>query len=171
MKSSFIKYTLIALLFILLIGIVLFAMRPVYYNFASKLNAFAYNVLNSYTKDLGIKISYNSLSPSLFSSIQFEGIKVKNAETGETLIEFDKISLKYNILKLLKGEYASAIKEFIIEGGIISFSTESDVKLLNKIIEKFSKKDIQPKTAKPPRILNQPKIPPLKENIKIPQAK
>ena len=94
MKSFFLNYALIALLFILLIGIILFAMRPVYYNFASKLNAVAFNFLNTYTKDLGLEVSYDSLSPSLFSSIQFEGIKLKNAETGQILIEFDKISLK-----------------------------------------------------------------------------
>lgn len=165
MKSSFLKYALIALLFILLIGIILFAMRPVYYNFASKLNAVAFNFLNTYTKDLGLEVSYDSLSPSLFSSIQFEGIKLKNAETGQILIEFDKISLKYNIWQIIKGDYSGAIKEFVIDGGTISFSTKSDMQLLQQIIEKFSKKEARPHDL--PNLAERGALPRQEDDLKI----
>ncbi len=165
MKSSFLKYALIALLFVLLIGIVLFAMRPVYYNFASKLNAVAFNFLNTYTKDLGLEVSYNSLSPSLFSSIQFEGIKLKNAETGQVLIEFDKISLKYNIFQILKGDYTGAVKEFIIDGGTISFSTKNDMQLLQQIINKFSKKE--PKPQELPNMAERGILPKQTDDLKV----
>ncbi|NLK45451.1 MAG: hypothetical protein GX297_02205 [Treponema sp.] len=140
MKSSFLKYSIISLLFLLIIILAAVFVQPLYKQLTSKFDIFAEYILKTVSDSLGVDITYEKLSPSVFSSIEIEGVKLKNKDTGQILAELEKASIKYNILSLLKGDFVNAVKEVVFRGGKVEFQKQSDMPLVFRIRDYFKEK-------------------------------
>ena len=140
MKSSFLKYSIISFLFLLIILLATIFVQPMYRQLTSKFDLFAEYILKTVSDSLGVDITYERLSPSVFSSIDIEGVKLKNRDTGATLVELDKASIKYNILLLLKGDFVNAVKEVVFKGAKIEFQKQHDMPMILRIRDYFKEK-------------------------------
>lgn len=140
MKSRFLKYTVVAMLLVFLIFGALVLVRPFYARMVDGIDQFVTYLLKEAGDKLGITIGYETISPSIFSSIEAGGIVIKNKASGEKLIDLKKVSLRYNLFNLLKGDFAGAIKEINFDGGEITLSKESDLPLLLNLKNLFAKK-------------------------------
>ncbi|MBR6215958.1 MAG: hypothetical protein IKQ84_06055, partial [Spirochaetaceae bacterium] len=140
MKSSSLKYIVISLLFLLIIIIATVLVQPLYRQLTSKFDLFSDYILKTVSDSLGVDITYEKLSPSVFSSIEIEGVKLKNRDTGQILAELDKASIKYNLLSLLKGDFVNAVKEVVFKGGKIEFQKKSDMPLVLRVRDYFKEK-------------------------------
>ena len=97
MKSSSLKYIIISLLFLLIIVLATVFVQPLYRQLTSRFDLFSDYILKTVSDSLGVDITYEKLSPSVFSSIEIEGVKLKNRDTGQILAELDKASIKNNL--------------------------------------------------------------------------
>ena len=140
MKSSSLKYIIISLLFLLIIVLATVFVQPLYRQLTSRFDLFSDYILKTVSDSLGVDITYEKLSPSVFSSIEIEGVKLKNRDTGQILAELDKASIKYNLLSLLKGDFVNAVKEVVFKGGKIEFQKQSDMPLVIRIRDYFKEK-------------------------------
>lgn len=148
MKSSFLKYVLLTILFLILLSLAVLFVQPVYFKASNALESFANIVLKTAEDKLGVTISYESLSPSIFSQIEAENIEIKNKNTGDTLISLNKTLIRYDFIKLLQKKENEIIKEIVFEGGKISFSKNEDWVLIENIKNMFSSENNPPENNK-----------------------
>lgn len=140
MKSSSLKYIIISLLFLLIIVLATVFVQPLYRQLTSRFDLFSDYILKTVSDSLGVDITYEKLSPSVFSSIEIEGVKLKNRDTGQILAELDKASIKYNLLSLLKGDFINAVKEVVFKGGKVEFQKQHDMPLIIRVRDYFKEK-------------------------------
>ena len=149
MKSSSLKYIIISLLFLLIIILATIFVQPLYRQVTSRFDLFSDYILKTVSDSLGVDITYEKLSPSVFSSIEIEGVKLKNRDTGQILAELDKASIKYNLLSLLKGDFVNAVKEVVFKGGKVEFQKQSDMPLVLRIRDYFKEKKTAAQASQP----------------------
>lgn len=89
-----------------------------------------------YTKlktEAGIKVEYESLSPSILPHFSFKNIQVKDAQTDVIVADFKYFSVNYNLIELLRSNYGKVVKSVDIKNGGIYFDTTENAELLKKI--------------------------------------
>ncbi|MBO5137358.1 MAG: hypothetical protein J6B81_02545 [Spirochaetaceae bacterium] len=137
MKSQFVKIGISSVLFIALIFASLLAVRPAIYKFEDSLIQFRDNILLQIEQKTGLSVSYESLSPSVFSIFRIKGIVLKDVASDNTVLEIKRASLSYEIGRLLKGDFFNAFKKLTITGITLEYDSEKNQQLLQKIMALF----------------------------------
>lgn len=94
---------------------------------------------NAFYDFTGLKISYDSLSPSILSNFYITDIKVFN-EQNQTLLNIDKTRVSYRLFKLLKKDIQSGISNVVIDG--ITLNLTEILNLYNLIKDRFAASQI-----------------------------
>ncbi|MDR1315402.1 MAG: translocation/assembly module TamB [Spirochaetales bacterium] len=76
------------------------------------------------------RISYESVSPSIFRAFEISNLKIRNTESGVPILEAGRLSIRYSLLGLLFGNARDAVREIILENASLNFDTETDADIL-----------------------------------------
>lgn len=109
-KSRFIKIGLCVLVFLLLVGASNLLLMPVYDRVGGGFRNLLFSLNSKAEDEIGLRFSYESLSPSILGSVDLNNISVVDAQSQKTVIMVRRLSLSYSILDLLNGRFSSALK-------------------------------------------------------------
>lgn len=106
-------------IFILLVTAGLLLVRPIYFKIRTSVTDFASSIKESLEENLSMKINYESLSPSILTSVNIREITLSSVKEDQTLVEIaqvEKIRLDYSLIKLLKKDYRNGVKSLVVDG-------------------------------------------------------
>ncbi|MBP5283962.1 MAG: translocation/assembly module TamB domain-containing protein [Treponema sp.] len=124
MKIKFLKTGIVSTVFLILTLLILLVLRPVYLRITEKLDLLAQEYTELLNETTGLKISYESLSPSIFTGINIRGINIHDAETGARLLQRKKINASYSFSELLSANPVYALKTVTIDGVTAEYEKE-----------------------------------------------
>lgn len=126
----------------------------------SQLQKYAVEIVETYVDR---KIRYESISPSIFRSIDIRNLEVLD-DDGQPLLIINDLRIHYSILKLLSGAPLQSIREISIENSSISFDQEKDQHLYellmnlvnrsNSVISKNAESGLSDKIELPPIVIS-----------------
>lgn len=138
---------LLPIICLLILLAAFFTIRPVLGEVVTIIKTHITAVQNLAQKELGLKITFNSLSPSIFTSIHLKGIKISH--DGDRLIEIKSVRLRYSILRLIKDliHYkkskvitAGSLRDLTIEGVVLDMDNKK-VAFLKSLSERLKKQN------------------------------
>ena len=145
MKSKLFKTSVGTIIFLLLIVAVFAVLQPVYKKVSAFLHEkedYALAVLEDKT---GLGLSYKSLSPSILSGINIKSIVIydvsdkKNKKSHKDILTVNKAILKYNIWKIIKGDFENAFTGLYITGVDSNLNSTENSEFAQKIMQLSSK--------------------------------
>ncbi len=77
----------------------------------------------------GYEISYDSIRPTILVSLEISNVAFGNKENS--LLRLQRLLVRYNIFKLLRGDIETAISEVLIINSTLSLDTERDRELFS----------------------------------------
>ncbi|MBQ0039595.1 MAG: translocation/assembly module TamB domain-containing protein [Treponema sp.] len=99
-------------------------MRPVYMKVDQTVRQAEAKAVAMFEKRTGLSVSYKSLSPSILSGLIMKGIVLRDAQTGEEILNVRKTSLYYRLSSILEGDIEHAFTKLSIRDVNINFSDE-----------------------------------------------
>lgn len=81
----------------------------------------------------GLRFSYKSMSPSIFSLFSMKGITLSSAKTGRVAVSARRVTLRYSILKILRGYFDNAFGDLSINGVTVNIDERDDADLLERL--------------------------------------
>lgn len=134
MKKKLILRTVFsAFIFILISTAVFFMLRPFYAAINSTFEKYE-KKLNSYlTEKTGLFLTYESMSPSIFTGIRVKGISFCDAESGEKILTVNKININYSIKKILEKNLDQAFTELTVFDVNFDYDSKKCANVQNKI--------------------------------------
>lgn len=135
MKSRVLNISIGSSIFILLIISVLAVIRPAYerLNLFLSREEFKYAVL--FKEKTGLRFSYKSLSPAIFSFVNIRGIEVYDDSTGEKIVEIKRAVLSYKFSEFFKQNPVFAVKKLTINGVTIEYDAAKNYESVKKIYD------------------------------------
>jgi hypothetical protein len=79
---------------------------------------------------IACKISYESVSPSLFSAIEIRGLKVWNHDMSGALLDARRLEIHYSLGQLVLGGVDRALREIVLENAVLDIDTRKDEALV-----------------------------------------
>lgn len=144
MKSSLKRFISI-FIFLLILGLIFIFIQPLYMRVSNSLISLEKKYLQKFTELTSLTVSYESLSPSVFSGIRIKNIKLfalssdsgsQNSsevsqnpqnqenfsgaqtqnlfENKQEILSVKKLYIRYNIFKILKGDFENAFSRLLI---------------------------------------------------------
>ncbi len=144
MKSTVLKYGIASILFLVLSAVAVVLISPVYNRVTEELRTVQKEVLDSLTENFGVSLKYDSMSPSILSALQIKNLYVYDAQTDTELLSVGRVRFKYNLFKILTGNFSEAFSELVLESGSVSYDAEKNALFREKItlfISSREKKD------------------------------
>jgi hypothetical protein len=130
MESRVLKTSAGTFIFLILVITVIALVKPVYSRLAAVASAKEESFALQLRQKTGLSVSYESLSPSILSSINIKGIVVTDTSTGKKLLEVRRASLSYKAGK--------SITSLLLNGVTAEFDAVSDAGLQRKIASLIS---------------------------------
>lgn len=130
MKRSWHRYSFEILLFFVLLAGSFLLVRPLSKQFESVITKFRDDLTNNIETQTGLRLRYESMSPSILQSIQITNFEIYDPSSGSILASIDQISITYNFYNILKGHIGSAIERIELNHGYLSFSLQEDSNIL-----------------------------------------
>lgn len=131
------KKSVIRGLYILIFLTILLAsfacVRPIYRALTENISHRAQTVRTMLENRTGLTFSYASLSPSILTVFNIKGIVLGSAADGKPLASIRRITLRYRLLKLLRGDIDSAFKSLVIDGITLEYDDEADRAIIEKL--------------------------------------
>lgn len=128
-------------IFIILIVSAFLLALPIQIFMFNKAKLAIQDLKQSLSTNLGIDFSYESISPSILSNLNVKNIIISE-NSGEQLMQIEKIKISYKILPLLKKDFQGGFENIIIDG------IKIDVKQVFSVVEKISSFQTQEKDKK-----------------------
>ena len=109
------------------------ALRPLMQTLEKKLAAVRSLVLKELEETYNIRLSYESLSPSILRSVSLRNVKVYDAEHNIEIASFENFSVQYRFWALLLGNTAEIIDSVNIADGFIDIDLVENKTLAEKL--------------------------------------
>lgn len=124
---------LIALfIFFLIATATVLVVKPVYKKMNRMISAFTSNVCLEIQQKTGLQVSYEALSPSVFTGLRVKNIVFSNSEDGSNVAKISSAIFRYNFFDILRGKGISFIKDLSIDGLYFDFDEERDTVLFER---------------------------------------
>lgn len=136
MRQRFLKLTIT--FFLILFLTVIFGLHPLYVRFVSRVTEYTRSVAESISEQIGVKISYTSISPSILSGFRIYEISIEDTVSGEKCVEIERATVSYSIKKVLEGKFDEAVKLVFINGVSVDYNDASFRKMIKRISDFFS---------------------------------
>jgi len=120
-------------LFLCLVGLTMVFLRPLQKSLNEKMVHLRDQLIAQGERALGRRIRYDSMGPSLFSTIDIRGIRVYSDE-GDPFLRVKRLRIVYSPLLLLSGGEFKAIRSLILDTPEFSFVEFRD----GDLIQNFS---------------------------------
>ena len=108
--------------------------RPIYRALTENISRRAQTLRTMLENRTGLTFSYASLSPSILTVFNIKGIVLSSAADEKPLASIRRITLRYRLLKLLRGDMDSAFKSLVIDGLTLDYDDEADRAIIEKIV-------------------------------------
>lgn len=144
MKTRILKNSAGSIIFLLLVIGVVALIKPVHERIEKFSSLQKEKIFKTVKEKTGLDISYEKFSPSIFSGINFEGISVKDGNSGKTVLEVSRVSVSYSFKDLLKNGVPYGIKLLLLDGVSVEIDGSENSQLLENLVNIFgssSKKD------------------------------
>jgi len=132
-KSKFL--TVRKIILSVLIGIACIFVYPLHKQLTYYAQNSAVKFKTQMEEEIGLKISYKRLSPSILSTLVVSGITVNNLD-NEKIVTIEKTKISFKLFRLLKGDFQRGFSSVTIDGVDIDITELVD--FINFITEKFS---------------------------------
>ena len=113
-KVRHIKIGICILIFLSLLAVSNRLLLPVYNHMGQQIQRTMQNVTSAFKDRTGLEISYKSLSPSILSGININGIVAVDAESGEQVASIGRLSLGYGLKALLSKDFQASLKSLVL---------------------------------------------------------
>ena len=127
-QSARYKIELVILFFIIIFSFLVFI--PFVRILEKKISAVRDVLIQEIETVYGLKISYTSLSPSIFRAFSLRNIKIYDAETGSELAVFETITVQYRFFALITGKIPAVLHSFTVKNGFITVDMLQNEKLI-----------------------------------------
>ncbi|MGP1576535.1 MAG: translocation/assembly module TamB domain-containing protein [Treponema sp.] len=149
-QSARYKIELLMLLFIIIFSFFMFI--PFVRILEKKISVMRDILIQEIETVYGLKISYESLSPSLFRAFSLRNITIYDTETGSELAVFETITVQYRFFALLSGKIPAVLHSLTIKNGFITIDMLQNEHLIAKFTDRMqqnSSKKPAPPDAQP----------------------
>ncbi len=116
--------------FVLLVAASVVALWPVQHDIGKRLDQLKAQVVLKLEKATGRRITYQSMSPSIFRFLEIRGLKVYDPGSSTPLLQIRRIEVSYSIWRLLTGQPAEALNTISIENSTLHIDTTNDSDLI-----------------------------------------
>ena len=131
-KKSVIRSVYILIFFIILLASFV-CVRPIYRALTENISHRAQAMRTLLEDTTGLTFSYASLSPSILTVFNIKGIVLSSASDGKAFVSIRRITLRYRLLQLLRGDIDSAFKSLTIDGVTLDYDDRADRAIIEKI--------------------------------------
>ena len=100
----------------------MFIARPIIREAKKQIKIFENQYILLISEKTGIKVSYESLSPSILSGLRLSSIDLFDKETEKQIAKIDSIKLGWNLFKMLDGDISDAFGNLIVSGVFIDYN-------------------------------------------------
>lgn len=145
MKRSWHHYSFEILLFFVLLAGSFLLVKPLSAQLEANLTEFRDDLTNTIEKETGLRLRYESMSPSILQSIQITNLHIFDPASGSILASIDRVSITYNLFKVISGNIGSAIERIELNNGYLSFALQENSDVLNyfqTLFRESQKKDV-----------------------------
>lgn len=133
MRFRVLKIGISSVLFTAMVLAALVSVRPAILRFEQSLVQFRDSVLLQVERRTGLRISYDSISPSILSAFSIKGIVVSDSLADVPLLEIGRVTLTYRARELLGGNFAGAFKKLTVSGITVDYDSEANRLLLERL--------------------------------------
>ncbi|MBQ5780825.1 MAG: hypothetical protein IIW10_02610, partial [Spirochaetaceae bacterium] len=82
---------------------------------------------------LGVRMTYEELSPSVLSVFRINGLKFHDAETNSPILSIATIEIRYNLFAMIFGDIPGAIQEVIVDSGLVYYNEFQHITFRNRL--------------------------------------
>ena len=125
-KVEFNKKNNFIYIFLILIAVSLLATIPLYKKISSGIKSSIENAFLQIEQNTGLKINYDSISPSILKGIKISSISVSDSESSKQIFEISSCLLEYDLVNLFRGKFDEIITNLVIDGVNFNFDKETD---------------------------------------------
>jgi len=142
------------LLFLCIVILSVAVFRPLTRMLESKLTGVRYRLLTELEQAYNIRISYESLSPSILRAISLRNVKIYDAEHNIEIASFEDFSVRYHFFTLLTGRTEALLDSVNITNGFIDIDLLENEVLAAKINDMLQSSSPAPAFANREQILS-----------------
>ena len=136
MRQKFVKITL--LFFSVLVIAVLLIVKPLYERLLFEVSDRTQNAFENISREIGMDISYESISPSILSAFNIKGIVIKDTKADSESIKIERASISYSLKKIFEKRFDESLTSVSISGVDIFYSEPETKEAIFRIIDYFS---------------------------------
>lgn len=135
------------LIFLCILLLSLAAIRPLMQTLENKLAAVRSLVLTELERTYNIRVSYESLSPSILRSVSLRNVKIFDAEHNVEIANFEAFSVQYRFWALVFGNTAEIIDSVNIANGFIDIDLVENKTFAEKLNTMLQTQNTTPAAA------------------------
>ncbi len=113
-KLRYLKIGICIFIFLFLLGVSNRLLLPIYNKVGLQIQGTMLSVQNGLKEETGLSISYKSLSPSILSGINLNGIVLYDSESGEEVASIGRLSLGYTLSALFSDDMAKGFESLVL---------------------------------------------------------
>lgn len=134
MKSQKAKFRAHIAIFAVCVVLAVLAVVPVYKRIAEAITNITQTFQSQVEERTGLQISYEKISPSILNAINIRGISVADASDGSEMLSVRTVSLRYDLLSLIKRDWQNLVSTIVINGVKVDFNAESDMNAVSRLM-------------------------------------
>ncbi|WP_191016503.1 translocation/assembly module TamB domain-containing protein [Treponema zioleckii] len=137
MKSRALKISIATAIFILLMFLVFFMVRPIYARLSAEISRIESMLSQKVETFTGLKLSYKSLSPSIFSAANIREIELTDVVTGKKIITIRNAKLDYQFFDFFSSKPILAVEKLTLSNIEIDYNSATDFETIKNILLKL----------------------------------
>lgn len=116
-------------------------------------------------KQFGYTINYERIRPTIL--VRLEIFNARISDGSDTLLSLQRLSIQYNIIRLLRGDIEGAVSKIILVNTTLHIDAEKDSKLLSLFFSDRSQSKTAITTTPSPRLPSVPDLTIRGNNVNI----
>lgn len=140
MRRLSLNEMLAVFVFILITAVTAVVIHPVYKKMNGIVTAYAGNLCSTIESKTGLLVSYEDLSPSVFTGLRVRNIVLSDSSDEIPVAKINNAVFRYNFFDLLRGRGLSFIKDLTIDGLYFELDESGDNLLLERFGEMAGKR-------------------------------
>ena len=132
-KARHIKIGICIFIFLALLAVSNRLLLPIYNKAGFQIQGTMQSVQDGLKEKTGLAISYKSLSPSILSGINLNGIVLYDSESGEEVASIGRLSLGYSLKSLFSKNVASSFESLVLRDVTITIDRGKNDLWLNAL--------------------------------------
>jgi|GEM_PF-1279046 len=133
MKRPWLRYSIEFLIFACLVAGALLLVRPISSRIEAGLSRVRDGLVADLERETGLLFSYDRLSPSIFRSLRFSGVRLVDARSGTKVVEARVLTVRYNIFPLLFGSPVLALDGAELEDAQVRLDANANKEVISKL--------------------------------------